>query len=899
MGKDELDVEVDITNTLAELKLSVPKFKKLEVEVKSYLKAFSAFQAAETKLCDVFDELGRTVFSAPRVVRDVGDGILKGSSCLRKMQDHLKAAMEVLETDLMNSLEEVLTTSSKQQSALEKELKEGKSKAAQDVKKAEKELQKLEKKFGKSTDERMAPEVFQQQEAVNDSKTAFESFMDTFYAKALDAERSRYAAVLRCLLDYFELHLDYSGNSQDITRDYLDRWDYILEKDEERRRRDASRDRDGHDVDDDRDDDDRQAPRESHSTATAPSDLEGEELDVVRTITPRGRESSRRDEMPSRTSTRRHDDDAHDDRHPDDMIMHEHDQHGFLDSTNIIPHGHPKKKLPVGATPLFPFADDPHPEQGFARTHLPDDYERRRPRLDDLDDGYDDDRLTAGDERGSQVLDQRELEAQLPIPEPLDRKSRRVGKKHNKKKAKGKKGKGRDNQLSDDDDDDGDENEDLESDIGGLRREPGDDRDMMRRGTNAGRPTEAEAGRERKWGFFSRKAKPRDGYRAPEQANDGYRLHAQQNEGSPEQQRRPSRFRSLSPRLSRLSPLGRRKQVAPQVHDDIDDIDDDTLRPRQVRNDRYHHKEPQHRQTDDRWDNGSQPGRRREPRYDDRYDHREPPRSGYDARELPTRGPFRGGRDPDVRESRWRHVDGDDDDTVDVRRRRHDSDRRRHSSLSPSRFGAYDGRDREFGAGERPGYGRRQYDDYPRHRDAPAPRHEAVHRDEYAADRSPNIRRMDMPRNVDDNDFAVRSGFLPRKSTRYSEQNSYHSYDERPPPPRSQPHFASDPSYPPREAWNNAHNMLRPGEYRVLYAYRPTEATQLELAVGDVVRVKGDPQDNWQYGYNTRNQKSGWFPRTYLDFSNDQDAVDRLRRNRELPTAPSHQQMPNLPRPDY
>eukprot|EP00043_Microstomoeca_roanoka_P011690 m.110270 g.110270 ORF g.110270 m.110270 type:complete len:97 (-) comp15266_c0_seq1:141-431(-) len=45
--------------------------------------------------------------------------------------------------------------------------------------------------------------------------------------------------------------------------------------------------------------------------------------------------------------------------------------------------------------------------------------------------------------------------------------------------------------------------------------------------------------------------------------------------------------------------------------------------------------------------------------------------------------------------------------------------------------------------------------------------------------------------------------------------------------------------------------------------------------------------------------RSGWFPRTYLDFSNDQDAVDRLRRNRELPTAPSHQQMPNLPRPDY
>ncbi|EGD83171.1 hypothetical protein PTSG_03802 [Salpingoeca rosetta] len=203
MGKhQDLDVEGDIATQLDELKTVVPKFKKVAAEVSKYIKAIAAIQAAETRVQEALSELGRPPPKCPRRVKDMRSAVVKGSECLRKCQQLHWNQVDVLESDLIPAIEAVVQDASKTQSALEKELKEGKAKATQEIKKEEKKLQKLEKKHGKATDDRTDSDVIDQHGVVEDSKTALQDFLDTFYEKVLDEHRARFSKVVGALVNY-------------------------------------------------------------------------------------------------------------------------------------------------------------------------------------------------------------------------------------------------------------------------------------------------------------------------------------------------------------------------------------------------------------------------------------------------------------------------------------------------------------------------------------------------------------------------------------------------------------------------------------------------------------------------------------------------------------------------
>ncbi|EGD83172.1 hypothetical protein PTSG_03803 [Salpingoeca rosetta] len=649
-----------------------------------------------------------------------------------------------------------------------------------------------------------------------------------------------------------------------------------------------------------------------------------------------------------------------------------------IDSEDIMPHGHPKKKLPAGARPVFPFEHDDDPSAGFQRSKLPDHYQDRPEHYTTTDD-EDRDRGDEGDDGGvldaearrverrrrerrrsssreASALDQRGLEAQLSQPSP---RGRRAGKKGRRGRNRMRSRSGGGSALDDDDDDDDDgavvagagdvrlSGEETTSSASSSSSSSDEDEEedavarkrsfffRGRKKTKKQKEKEKEKERKRKekeerrsasrMSKATTKASKRSGADDDDDDDDdddadehargnrvraaaGYERYALP-EDSPAP-RRKSRFRSLSPRF------GRRK-VSPHSRAGDDDGD-------------HHHRRPRNERNEDR-------DRRREQRGPEHLweDERMLPRGGGGGRAR-ARAPGGGGRrlrgvyddgrddgyDPVMDAARYppppldRRGGGGRAGPVPGRRERlppRDRDPyRRPASLSPSRF-----HHRAM----------MPYDDDddllpppPSARHHPMPRDDALMMRRVAAEEDELMRRrraaaggggggermrhrdVHRPRHA-----APPPGEpLPPPTRRPAATRAGHGgvrfggpggpgggaylHDDRRPMPG-----------PPRDAWaGRSAEGLRAGEYRVLYAYRPTDPNQLELAVGDVVRVKGDPQENWQYGFNTRNQRSGWFPRTYLDFTNDQEAADRLRRNREMPMSPGHQsQLPHVPAPDY
>lgn len=54
--------------------------------------------------------------------------------------------------------------------------------------------------------------------------------------------------------------------------------------------------------------------------------------------------------------------------------------------------------------------------------------------------------------------------------------------------------------------------------------------------------------------------------------------------------------------------------------------------------------------------------------------------------------------------------------------------------------------------------------------------------------------------------------------------------------------------------------------YKALHSFTGTEPGQLSLSVGDIVEIDGEPEDDWLYGRNNTNGKSGWFPASYVAY---------------------------------
>lgn len=57
---------------------------------------------------------------------------------------------------------------------------------------------------------------------------------------------------------------------------------------------------------------------------------------------------------------------------------------------------------------------------------------------------------------------------------------------------------------------------------------------------------------------------------------------------------------------------------------------------------------------------------------------------------------------------------------------------------------------------------------------------------------------------------------------------------------------------------------LAPGETRARYAFNTSDPAQLAFEVNDVIKLEGDPEENWQFGTNTRSGSTGWFPAHYV-----------------------------------
>ncbi|XP_041362198.1 brain-specific angiogenesis inhibitor 1-associated protein 2-like protein 2 isoform X2 [Gigantopelta aegis] len=58
---------------------------------------------------------------------------------------------------------------------------------------------------------------------------------------------------------------------------------------------------------------------------------------------------------------------------------------------------------------------------------------------------------------------------------------------------------------------------------------------------------------------------------------------------------------------------------------------------------------------------------------------------------------------------------------------------------------------------------------------------------------------------------------------------------------------------------------------RAIYSHMGSSDNQLTFADGDMITLIGEKADGWQYGYNARNGKYGWFP---LSFTEDSEASD-------------------------
>eukprot|EP01147_Barroeca_monosierra_P006178 gene6178-7408_t len=862
------EVEADISETLSELKSLVPKFKKLESEIKLYTKAANAFKLSEIRLYDAFDDLGRCVWEAPRRVRDMGEGIVKASTLMRKVQDKLSQPASVLETDLVEVLDEIIQESSKTQSALEKELKEGKAAFAQDLKKAEKDLHKMEKQNGKATDEHVAPEVIDQQDVVHETRAAMGDFLDSFYNKALEEERQRFLKILQKLILYSQDSIAAFVKCEDAAQDYLDRWEYSIEDLPHKGKNEASQHTSSSGSDDKSSEGVKTPLRSAHSPTV--HDSIGEASNEDQDHSEPRLEAVRGDPIFS------------------ERLHHEHDQYS-IDSRDIFPPDHPRKKLPAGATPLFHFSDDTHPESEFQRSALPDHYERREPRHS-LE-GEEFDHHDSIREDNTRPRERNNLAMRDAVHfDPDTRKSQLKGKKARKRGT-------RNSQYH--------EENDVPLEIGShAHQQP------FREADNLVDDFKEDHGKSR----LSQDALPLGARINDLYVSDEDKRALQKNK---KKKKRKKKKHDSSEKikygevadLERLSDVGYRdKRNHARERDKYALPDDHDLRKERSPGGRH--------LQDSRYENDGR-GRYAEPRpRRSRWDYAEPTRyipvpgmSGreamdpYGRKNVPAEfDRFERGRDfmRDGRRS-WQH-------------------RSRFGSLSPSRMDFYmddqysypermhERRRRSPSPGERMGYGYAGRNVPP-----PASMLPPAH--------SPLLRRMDMPRNPHDNDFAVKSGFLPRKVDHRSPGRFQDPYAPGFAPPMPPPLHAEPPDLVQRGQTHPGLGMpsrsgrptqLHPGEYRVLYAFRPTEPNQLELAVGDVIRVQGDPHDNWQFGFNTRNQRlvmfllllfgileRGWFPRTYLDFSNDQEAVDRLRRNRERPGPSTGGNMPFVPPPDY